>query len=771
MKKLISTSLICALSVACLQAQVTTLRNRNFTPTGVSNEGLAVGFTDMAQPYKLWNPKTNEFKEIGGIAEGEGHGGRARFSADGKYIGGSYYTLMDWSEDWTKHPQYEQHYTITDIGISDDVTLFAVGKNPEDPTQKGVLLKSGDGMTWSKLSEPDAIVKGGVEAISFPVDYVGFIGGHNGYFAYSTNKGAGWKDMDPRPEGCTDEVKVYRTIDFIKAPPYAGVVGAELADGKYAIYQTPDGAESWATTKGVLGIPVQISHQGNIFYMVTQNGHIQKSIDNGLNWTDLYKADTPLHKVEFSPDGRTGFALSDGIIYKTMDGGKNWTKIELGTSVGINPLSGDKATQWNDVLWQDEANAIVIGSNGEAFSTDNRGASWKEMTISNDGLSLNAIATNGAYLMVGSVDGTFYRKVIKMPQVSMMGRYNTETEEWQALGTLGQISQVSAGSGYYISADGKTIVGLCQTVNQASTQTVKFAHAAAWNEEKGMINLGGLYDNIGRSTRANAVNEDGSVIVGWQDQAGPWHGVVWRRNANGEYSKPQWILKDPAKGGEEITNRAGDAQAVSPNGKWIGGAGKNYAIMATEGPWIWSEETGLEELSSYGTVTGINNDGTMAVGYAGTGFIWTREYGWKTANDYVEQVLKYDMGEVNIMSILNMSHNGRYLCGWGMEGQSRDVIGIIIDLGEEVGIKDATQEKYSVNTYPNPVSDVLHVNIPNQNVNAQIRLMDAQGRIIFSQNTTSSENSFSMNNVASGLYFVQVIADGMRKTFKVEVVH
>lgn len=771
MKKIIFTSLIGLMTAGNLSAQVEIL-DEPYTATGVSNEGLVVLSYAWGAPYSMWNPETGDLYEIGGVTAGDGHGGMARFSADGKWVCGAAMSKMDWPEDtWEKTSKHQSDYIINDITYADGQTFYAVGQDTKN-NNKGVLMASSDGQIWKNILQGkvvDGMQEGDMletnaplNSICFPVDYVGFTCGDGAYFAYSTNKGSGWYGMDPRPAtNSTDQVKSYRTLDFIKEPPYAGVVGAELEDGGYTVYQTPDGAESWQATTGVAGIPVHISHSGSIFWMVTKNGHIQKSIDNGLTWTDVFTTDEPLYKIRFSSDNRTGIALSEGIVYRTMDAGKNWEPRSINSSAS--------SIKWNDLLWQTATKAILIGVDGMCFYSEDRGTTWQQRVIDEDNKDLKCIMQTDNYQVIGGVNGNFYRYVIEVPEVSMMARYNTKTGEWQTLGSLGLMNYPSAGSGYYISGDGNSIAGIAYNTN--ATKTTRVAHAAVWSEKEGMMDLGSLFDNTGRATRANSISYDGSVVVGWQDQNGPWHSAVWRKNPAGGYYPNEFLLKDPSKGSADQKNRLSECRSVSLNGKWIGGKGQG-TVSATENGWIWSEETGVIELPKLemGFVENVNNDGTMATGFTGgmQGFIWTKDGGTKTLNEYVYDKFGLDMGDVYLMSALNMSPNGRYLCGWAMEGQI--VKGYRLDLQYGSSIESQAMEQCKASVYPNPVSDVLHVDVP-FDMDTQIRLLDAQGRTIVSKTTVSQSNSLQLDGVAPGLYILDVAAKGAHKTFKVEVVH
>lgn len=129
-------------------------------------------------------------------------------------------------------------------------------------------------------------------------------------------------------------------------------------------------------------------------------------------------------------------------------------------------------------------------------------------------------------------------------------------------------------------------------------------------------------------------------------------------------------MEDPALGWDDLSNTTNDAHAVSPNGKWIGGNGNNGVATCTDSPWIWSEETGLIKLmGSPGCVTGITNEG-LVVGYTGTGqspFIYSEEMGYRDFNEYVKTELNYDLGDMFICSILDISDNGEYVAAWGIE--------------------------------------------------------------------------------------------------------
>ena len=69
-----------------------------------------------------------------------------------------------------------------------------------------------------------------------------------------------------------------------------------------------------------------------------------------------------------------------------------------------------------------------------------------------------------------------------------------------------------------------------------------------------------------------------------------------------------------------------------------------------------------------------------------------------------------------------------------------------------------TQKLFGVNVYPNPTSDLLHIELSGTEI-ANVTLYDLQGRIIYSPNSPNSP--INLRNVAAGVYVLRVTgADG-----------
>ena len=765
----------CAVAGASAQVEMTKELPSLFS---VTNEGVAVGTPFQNNPYYLWNPEEGSVTEIGGISAGQGIGGVARFTDDGKTVAAVMQSdTVRLTTEW-QTAVIDENIIVTDVLTpSGIVGSLAIGRT-ENNDECVILRSFNKGVTWKRLNPETAMEqsgkKGGLLTAAMLQKDMYFTAGHNAA-AYYGNIGMEYAyAVDPRPAGSQDEVDTYWAIDFIDAEPYIGVFGAELTDGTAKVYQTPDGAETFQETTGVAGVPAHITHAGDTFFLVTQNGHIQKSEDGGLSWTDIFTEEKGNEFFDICfIDENIGIATSTDCIYRTEDAGANWTKIEVG--VGVSPWSAEDNNGWFNVTFNTEKVAIS-GSNGQIYESTDKGLTWKQVKADEfEGTNVYALALHDEYISAGGDNGVLCRKSFEAEvSKATAALYGVESGQWTQLDNLGYASDVSVSSAYNISGDGSTVVGLMSVLDKDITMS----HAVAWTKD-GPIDLGSKF--YGEYTRANAVSYDGSVIAGLQDKLGPWHAAMWRRNDDGTYSETQYIFieegmtdddVDMSGMGEMEAKIPGYAQCVSSDGKWIGGNG-NYAPL--DCPWIWSEETGYIQIGEpgySGCVSDMNNDATVLVGWNGTGesgWIWTEEIGKMDINTFVEKELGVELDGVALCSVYDMSPNGRYIVGYGMNSDSQ-FFGYRVDLKDWLSVRETETGKCEAAVYPNPVSDELHIDFLD-NAESVIRLYDMQGRLVLETRRSDMNNVVSLADVEEGLYVLDVTFDGMRRTFKIEINH
>lgn len=314
---------------------------------------------------------------------------------------------------------------------------------------------------------------------------------------------------------------------------------------------------------------------------------------------------------------------------------------------------------------------------------------------------------NGAGQTEFSTDGQRVCGTAAGAQGTEMASYDRTTGTWTSHGGLGVDMDGNTSSAWDISGDGETVVGM-GWVGSA-------AHGMVWNSTEGIIDLGSLYPDA--STRANAVSDDGGVVVGWQDVNGPWKSAVWRKNAGGGYDANTFLLIDPAGSATDEYNQAGECSAVSADGSWIGGYG-DYAN--NNEPWIWSEATGVVSLGALpdmgqGFVTAFSADGSIVVGWFDgpffgsprKAFIWTEADGLQDLNTYATNELGVVLGSQQLYSASDISPDGHYITGTGVNSSNFDRFGFRLELGGTSGIH-AVAAADPLEIWPNPAIDLLH---------------------------------------------------------------
>lgn len=774
---------------------------------GVNNDGEVLIYDDICVPYNIWKPKTdiNNITEIGGISAGNGIGGQARWTDDGRFVTGvtpwdNILIQSGWENTVFEEPAdvSQPHHFNNVFFIANSLLVTSASSEDGKDTRIRYTLNNGD--SWKK-GNTGATIDGKFQMIEYfngPLldgckenSIIGYACGRNAAMYKITSNGNAIDPVTPVLTDFDGEVDTYWTMDFIApanlydAAKY-GVISVQAKNGECSVWYTSDGGESYQRAGGVSNdAPVTDfcyigDSDGAVIWLVDQNGLIQKSVDFGASWATAYDAGVALKRIHFY-NADSGVAVADDAVYLTADGGMTWTKCVVGSDdVEINPLAG---TVWNDACWKD-GTLFVFGTKGMAYSSQDFGKSWKKEDIGDaEGYSLNraTISEDGKYILVGADNFRIYRIGFEDSRFGYIaGKYDVAAGAWTPMECSGVFSQDVNSCSYDVSGDGHVLVGNSQQMIGEGGEANQRATATAWID--GKIMPLPVYDNSSnRATQSYAASYDGSVIVGWNDFVGPWNGCYWTRGEDGSYTQ-HMLLKAGVKAEDvdfyDLYEAAeycfGPAHAVSSDGKWIGGAGGTY--YCTPNAWIYNIETGeFKDLGvESGTVVDVNNDGTMAVGYGATGlssFIWTEEDGYKDLNTYASELgLEYTMDGFGIVSCVDASPNWRYFCGWGMSGMGKYAY-MIDTKGGTSGIGQEQIEQCKAEIYPNPVSDILHVALPYDGLATTITLFDIQGREVKSLRTENTSNEIDVTDVKPGLYILNVEVNGLRKGFKVMVKH
>ncbi len=340
-----------------------------------------------------------------------------------------------------------------------------------------------------------------------------------------------------------------------------------------------------------------------------------------------------------------------------------------------------------------------------------------------------------------------------------MSRYDRTTGIWTQLGSLGYPSGTDLSGGYSISGDGTTVVGLSWA---DTTGGRLYAHAVAWTQQHGIYDLGSIYDSIGRSTRANAVSYDGSVVVGWQDFNGPWKSAVWRKNPAGGYFPNQFLVKDTTVSPYVDSNQLGECTAISKDGKWIGGNGD---YNNNNNPWIWSRDSGLINLGTLpnlgtGYVGGMSENASIVVGWFDpqpinfgnptVPYIWTRSLGMMELDSFVINVLRDSISPHQINAATCISPDGKYIAGYGVNNATLGSFAFRLSLpGSFTGLPEITANT-DIKVYPNPVTALMTIETAGKTT---LTISSMDGRVL-DQTEMSDKQIMDISKYASGVYFL-----------------
>jgi hypothetical protein len=277
-------------------------------------------------------------------------------------------------------------------------------------------------------------------------------------------------------------------------------------------------------------------------------------------------------------------------------------------------------------------------------------------TVPGDGVGGQAKISNDGT----RISGTYLNPVSGLNEFSY---YDIGAATWNPLGGIGGVSGTETSSGWNISGDGQSVVGL-------GWVDAGGGHAVQWDEGFGVTDLGSTVPD--RSTRANAVDYDGTVVGGWQDSAtGFRQGAVWVDGV-------QELITDGDGGASsEVFDVSGDGQWASGygvGGFFDPGQAYRYNTVTDTHEYIPNLAAGAERNAAG---AGITDDGMTIVGGTwgfgpalfGNAFIWREGIGTIAMDEYLDEVgIAYPDG-FHFAFASAISSDGEWIAGWGdLEG-------------------------------------------------------------------------------------------------------
>jgi len=297
--------------------------------------------------------------------------------------------------------------------------------------------------------------------------------------------------------------------------------------------------------------------------------------------------------------------------------------------------------------------ALACAAAAQATLTDMGGNAPRPYAMSPDGVWFTGIDFNGGFRWSA---GTLFQPIAMssngFPDIALGGSPvsasmtnlggNEEAGQWTPggvtfLGGLGGQSGTSISSVYAASDNGGAVVGL-GWVNAGK------AHAFRWTQATGMVDLGAQLAT--RSSRANGVSGDGSLVVGWDEDA-----TGFRRAAYWPGGVPTWLSANPS-----------EAWDANTDGSVVVGVDAGQLFR-------WTQATGLVQLGKLPgsapdddcTGLSVSADGNTIVGFNGDLFFGTpyRAFIWRPgAGIVVLKDLLVALGAANAASVnLSIAHD------------------------------------------------------------------------------------------------------------------
>jgi len=339
----------------------------------------------------------------------------------------------------------------------------------------------------------------------------------------------------------------------------------------------------------------------------------------------------------------------------------------------------------------------------------------------------------------------------------------------------------SYGSVWSLSGDGNTVVGLYWRSGQGNR-----AHASKWTQATGVVDLGGT--TTGQASRANGVNHNASVIVGWvETQYGPWRPAAW---VDGSV-----VLLTECEGFSSVAG-CGECRATSSNGDIIVGfatdadSHQRAASMwrRTDGVFGPTELLGWVDGTEPGSGTssgGINipyavsDDGNLVVGYCSfdgspfntTGFVWTPSTGVVDVNQFLQDNGVLVDPNFTIQSLNAMTPDGTKVFGHGQmltPPYTRRAFRITIPPVVGVGPAPPAAHIEMSSPIPNPSSSAIRLDfaLPAA-ASVDLSVYDASGRRVATllhaelpagrRSATWDGREAGGRPAAAGLYFARLV--------------
>lgn len=672
------------------------------------------------------------------------------------------------AQDWSRqHPNVDLNQ-LQDIYISQDNHGWVVG-------QKTILKTNDGGTTWEKLETlPNPYYT--FEVVEYVEGSNGqrfYVGAYNALFE-TTDGGTTWTNVDFGGTQAkaihivaghtviyTENALFHSSNDGVNwssvLDPTGQIVSmnfgsdtfgaASTEDGE--IYYTNDGGATWVLSASTPGVDFPI-----IAFANTQVGYanvkkdVFKTTDGGQTWALI--SDETVHRFYFfeAMNETELYATRGSAIYQSLDGGVTWTK-----SIPLH-----YAQYSNGIHLSPDGNAWIAAGYGSIFHFD--GNEWEDLIPANKNWLQNIVFFND---LVGLAVGGD-RTILKTTDGGQNWiDLSDKKEDFQSFYDVYFFSEnhfmVAGDSGIRKTTDG----------------------GQSWTEQTFSVNTT-LFDfhSPDGSNKIYLSGNAGAIFVS-ADNGDTWSDIGTSQNdryANISFPTEQIGYAATSYGGMMKTIDGGNTwNAIflsstqgfeslcflsATDGFALEQGYQDFIKKTTDGGETWSNIT-LPQKSYWRKIKFIDDQTGWVVG--GTS---TKGSCYQTTNGGNTWELLYQSPfNLENMTVVNDgTENKIWVCG---------AAGVIARNGTIVSTHSTQEQQEPISLYPNPLAHVpLFIQgLDTHSSQLDIRVYDLAGKIHFSKNNHSIQNPILLDNLESGMYWMQMIEgnSGMQYVRKLLIIN
>lgn len=187
--------------------------------------------------------------------------------------------------------------------------------------------------------------------------------------------------------------------------------------------------------------------------------------------------------------------------------------------------------------------------------------------------------------------------------------------------------------------------------------------------------------------------------------------------------------------------------AVDFEGNYASFSSRGTAIQPTQKPDVVAQGEAAAVVNSSNVI--INNNGTsfsapiMAGGIAS---LW--EALPDASHEEIKQYVRMSASQFNTPD---------FFLGYGIPN---------LELARDIGLSLSEEEFVRFKVFPNPVSDILNIQIPTSTEATNLKIYNVLGKLVLEKDLTKSETRLDISSMASGIYMLSFKSDKGSKTFK-----